>query len=124
MSPLVVVSARKGGAKMKKTLHIGLPLVLAGLLVFGVLAILTSGEAVAKGKPGGGGTGCPRTGIACADVYIPVICSDGVVYSNSCYAYVACATGCVPYGDSGPIEVDAFAEGDTRLSGAGRGAST
>jgi hypothetical protein len=43
---------------------------------------------------------CPREGVACIDIYDPVICSDGVVYGNSCYAYVACATGCVPYGGS------------------------
>lgn len=42
---------------------------------------------------------CPRPGILCPDVMSPVICSDGQVYSNSCYAYVACATGCVPTGD-------------------------
>ena len=34
----------------------------------------------------------------CLDVWNPVICSNGVVYSNSCYAARACATGCVPYG--------------------------
>ncbi len=37
---------------------------------------------------------CPRPGILCPDVYDPVICSNGQVYSNGCYAYVACATGC------------------------------
>ncbi|HBL26234.1 MAG TPA: hypothetical protein DD490_05295 [Acidobacteria bacterium] len=39
---------------------------------------------------------CPRQGIYCLDVWNPVVCSDGNVYSNSCYAYVACATGCHP----------------------------
>lgn len=34
----------------------------------------------------------------CIDVWAPVICSNGQVYSNSCYARLACATGCVPYG--------------------------
>ncbi|MBC7772827.1 MAG: hypothetical protein H7210_10060 [Pyrinomonadaceae bacterium] len=34
----------------------------------------------------------------CLDVWRPVICSNGVVYSNDCYAARACATGCVPYG--------------------------
>ena len=51
-----------------------------------------------KPPSGGGGTGCPRA-IECLDVWQPVICSDGNVYSNGCYAYRACATGCVPYGD-------------------------
>jgi hypothetical protein len=82
---------------MKKFLRIALPTALAGALAFGALAILSTGDALAK-KGGGVGGGCPRTGIACPDVWIPVICSDGNVYSNSCYAYVACATGCVPYG--------------------------
>ena len=34
----------------------------------------------------------------CLDVYAPVICSNGVVYSNACYASKAKATGCVPCG--------------------------
>ncbi len=79
--------------------------VLAGLLSvlgFGVFTLVATGEAVA-GKPGsgggGGGSRCPRQGIYCLDVWDPVICSDGNVYSNDCYAYVACATGCQPYGD-------------------------
>lgn len=38
-----------------------------------------------------------RGGYACPDVYAPVLCSDGNVYSNGCYASVAGATGCVPY---------------------------
>lgn len=37
---------------------------------------------------------CPRPGINCPDVYDPVTCSNGKTYPNSCYAYVACATGC------------------------------
>ncbi len=71
-------------------------------------AISFSTSAVAKkggggGGGGGGGSGCPRA-ILCPDVWIPVICSDGVVYSNDCYAYQQCATGCVPYGDSESIQ--------------------
>jgi len=33
-------------------------------------------------------------GIQCLDVYNPVTCSNGVTYSNGCYAAKACATGC------------------------------
>jgi hypothetical protein len=69
-------------------------------LVVGAMALTT---AYAKKPGGGGGTGCPRD-ILCADIYDPVICSDGVIYGNACYAYRECATGCVPYGDGGPIE--------------------
>lgn len=43
--------------------------------------------------------GCPRA-ILCPDVWDPVICDQGEIFSNSCYAYQACATGCVPLGDT------------------------
>jgi hypothetical protein len=32
----------------------------------------------------------------CLDVWNPVTCSNGVTYSNACYAARACATGCGP----------------------------
>jgi hypothetical protein len=32
----------------------------------------------------------------CTDNYDPVICSNGVTYSNACQASCAHATGCVP----------------------------
>ena len=41
---------------------------------------------------------CPRYDIYCPDVWDPVTCSNGVTYSNSCYAYRACATGCTSGG--------------------------
>ncbi|HKQ60827.1 MAG TPA: hypothetical protein VJS92_06030 [Candidatus Polarisedimenticolaceae bacterium] len=72
---------------------------LVAVFVVGALALVSSNAEAAR--PGGGGSCtscCPRQGIYCLDVWNPVICSNGVVYSNSCYAYVACATGCVPYG--------------------------
>ena len=37
---------------------------------------------------------CPRPDIYCFDIWDPVTCDDGVTYSNACYAYRACATGC------------------------------
>lgn len=62
-------------------------LCLATVLATGALAsAVPAAEAVAQ---------CPRKGILCPDVYDPVTCSNGQVYSNGCYAYVACATGCV-----------------------------
>ena len=78
---------------MRTFLRTALVLALIGVGVMG-------GTAWAKkpgGGGGGGGTGCPRD-IQCLDVWQPVICDGGVIYSNSCYAYRACATGCVPYG--------------------------
>lgn len=35
-------------------------------------------------------------GVVCPAVYAPVICDNGRIYSNSCWASVAGATGCVP----------------------------
>jgi len=50
--------------------------------------------AVAAGPFGGG---CNK-GVYCLDVWRPVICPNGQVYSNSCYAAKACQKNCVPYG--------------------------
>jgi hypothetical protein len=46
---------------------------------------------VAEAKPK-----CPE-GIFCPTYYDPVICDNGQVYSNSCFASAACARNCVPY---------------------------
>lgn len=35
----------------------------------------------------------------CPDIYAPVICSNGKIYPNQCYADRAKAKNCVPYGD-------------------------
>lgn len=61
--------------------------------------ILAAGALSLGARPADAVAQCPRQGILCADVYNPVICSNGQVYGNGCYAYVACATGCVPYGE-------------------------
>jgi hypothetical protein len=71
---------------MKK---MSLKLALAAALVAGALAVPAPSQAAFGGCN-------PNT--QCLDVYKPVICSNGQVYSNSCYAAKACATGCVPYG--------------------------
>lgn len=39
----------------------------------------------------------PNPNAICPFIYAPVICSNGQVYSNQCFADAACATGCVPY---------------------------
>lgn len=39
----------------------------------------------------------PDPNAICPFIYSPVICSNGQVYSNQCFANAACATGCVPY---------------------------
>ena len=75
----------------------------AVLTALSVAGTLGPGSTAQAAKPGGG-SGCPRD-ILCYDLYAPVICSNGVVYSNDCYAYRACATGCVPYGSGGPVGI-------------------
>ncbi len=70
---------------MKKA---SLKLLFAAVMMVGALGIPAPSKALAI---------CNHH-VYCLDVYQPVICSNGVVYSNSCYAYVACATDCVPYG--------------------------
>ena len=67
---------------------------LSGLtLVALAVGALASSAAARKGGGGGGG------GIECPDVWNPVLCSDGNIYSNGCYALKAGATGCAPWGD-------------------------
>jgi hypothetical protein len=82
---------------MRKLLRVVFVLALIGTGVMGATAW-------AKRPPGGGGGGCPRD-ILCLDVWDPVVCADGITYSNSCYAFRACAPGpCVP-GEGGPVEI-------------------
>lgn len=68
-----------------------------------VLALaLAIGTALAGRKPPSGGGG----GKVCPDVWDPVICADGVVYSNQCYADVAKAPKpCYPT-DGGPVPTE------------------
>ena len=84
---------------MSKVWRVAFALAIVGTMAFGTASW-------AK-RPGGGGgtTGCPKD-FACADVWDPVICSDGLTYSNQCYADRACAPGpCVP-GETGPDPVE------------------
>lgn len=74
------------------------------IAVFAIAAIVVATPSADAKRPKPG-SGCPRTGIACIDVYDPVTCSDGVTYGNACYAYVACATGCSSSG-GGPVAVE------------------
>lgn len=60
------------------------------LSAFSLVALAVG--ALASSLSAGGGFECP-------DVYDPVICSNGVVYPNACYAAKAKARNCVPYGD-------------------------
>jgi hypothetical protein len=81
---------------MKTLVKVGFVLALVGIIAWGSLAF-------AGKPPKGGGGGCPKD-IQCADVWDPVQCADGVIYSNSCYATRACAPGpCVSVG--GPVEM-------------------
>lgn len=65
--------------------------VLGATFCAAVVGVVASTALAARPIGGGGGP------IYCLDVWRPVICSNGVVYSNDCYARRAGATGCVPY---------------------------
>lgn len=78
-------------------------------LVFGVAVVgVIAATATTLARPPKPGSGCPRYGILCLDVYDPVVCTNRFgqqqVYSNSCYAYVDCATNCSASG--GGVEVE------------------
>ena len=60
-----------------------------GALVTVALAALAA-AAFASGPP------------VCPEVYAPVICSNGHIYPNLCYAQKAHAKNCVPYIDPIP----------------------
>jgi hypothetical protein len=61
------------------------------------LALALTGSALAFAVPSEAKPKCPKEGIFCPAYYDPVLCSNGQVYSNACFANVACATGCQPY---------------------------
>ncbi|UCE61479.1 MAG: hypothetical protein JSU63_06965 [Phycisphaerales bacterium] len=77
-----------------------MPIVKVVVVLAVIVAVSITATAYAK-KPKPPDDGCPRD-IMCLDVWDPVICDDGQIYSNACYAYRACATGCVPAG-GGPV---------------------
>ncbi len=70
-------------------------------LAMGVTGVIAA-TAMSLAAPPRPGSGCPRRGIYCLDVYNPVECTNRfgqrVVYPNSCYAYVDCATNCTAGG--------------------------
>jgi len=73
------------------------------LVVVAVIAVWSVSFAGRGGKGGGGKPPkCPNFDLVCTDHYDPVICDDGVTYSNQCYADRACATGCESTG-GGPV---------------------
>lgn len=77
-----------------RMLQLVICLVVVGAVVAGGLSL-----AAPPLKP------CKWWNLNCLDVWDPVICDNGVIYSNACYAKRACATGCVPAG-GGPVPVE------------------
>jgi hypothetical protein len=55
------------------------------------LVVLAGGVLASAVHAGGGG------GPACPNIVRPVICSNGQIYVNQCYADRAKAKNCVPY---------------------------
>ncbi len=72
---------------------------LMGVFALGVAGVLLSAsDTLARSPIGGGFFGCPYWNIYCLDVWDPVICEDGNIYSNDCYALRACQFDCEPWG--------------------------
>lgn len=87
MSAPITYSCVEGTVMKKPTMK----MVAVAAFCLGVTSvILSSSNAVAAIRLCG-----PRL---CLDVWNPVTCSNGVTYSNACYAARACATGCTPGG--------------------------
>lgn len=78
---------------MKKRVS-SLLMAMFAVAISGVM--LTGADAFAK-RPGFI-VACPFWNIYCLDVWDPVICEDGNVYSNDCYALRACQFDCEPWG--------------------------
>lgn len=72
--------------------------VLMSMFAIAIAAVLMTGaDAVAK-RGGGPIVLCPYWNIMCLDVWDPVICSNGQIYSNDCYALRACQFDCEEWG--------------------------
>ncbi|HYE60411.1 MAG TPA: hypothetical protein VD997_00315 [Phycisphaerales bacterium] len=80
---------------MRKLVQVGKVAVVAGLLAAVGVGVSTA-SAARPPRP-------PVNPCLCIDVYMPVLCPNGVVYSNSCYAGCAGQTNCVPLYDP-PVE--------------------
>jgi len=68
--------------------------------VLGVLTVIVAvGVSLLAGSPRAAATspGDAFFGTVCPDIVAPVICSNGRIYINGCYAAKAGATGCHPY---------------------------
>jgi len=85
---------------MRKSIGLSVPVAFVFVIVFGTVAL-----AAKPPKPPGGGTGgCPKD-VQCLDVWDPVVCADGITYSNQCYADRACAPKPCQPADGGPVEL-------------------
>ena len=82
---------------MKHRALLGKSLVVAGVVAVGAFGAVTASTPVEARFGPGGGCICPH-------VYAPVLCPNGFVYSNSCFAGCAGQTGCTLIGP-GPIPV-------------------
>jgi hypothetical protein len=86
----------------KGTSKLRLAIALTGVLGAGSLAFAAT-TPVATPASSGGTEAAPATKCVpdpnpiCYQIYQPVICSNGKVYTNQCYANADCAKGCVPY---------------------------
>jgi hypothetical protein len=85
-----------------RTSKFRLAVALTGVLGASSLAFAATTPAAVPASTGGTGAApaarcVPDPNPICYQIYAPVICNNGQVYTNQCYADAACATGCKPY---------------------------
>ena len=73
---------------IRRIVKVAFSAAVATVVVGGISTLFTPVQA----RFGGGNCICP-------DVYAPVLCSNGVTYSNACVASCNHATGCHPTGN-------------------------
>lgn len=75
-----------------------------GALMLGVAAVVSIGCYTAAASAARPRPPRPPGGCICPDVYAPVLCPNGLVYSNACVAGCAGQSNCVPI-DPQPVPI-------------------
>ena len=78
---------------MNVRIRLAISILVVTFVVLGAFAFLMPAPSAAE----------PSLSCRCPAVWDPVICNDGQVYSNACWARCSGARGCKPYG-GGPIQ--------------------
>jgi hypothetical protein len=75
------------GTMIRRAIRFTVSAAIATALVVGISSLVTPASAASRG-------------CICPYIYAPVKCSNGITYTNGCFASCAHATGCVPVFDT------------------------